>query len=651
MRHRLIPVFFLMLLTLSASLSFAQPKPMKWGSVPIEDLKMTGYAADSNALAVVLGEYGEYEMGPNAEVIVDYHIRVKLLSETAYNDWATVVLTQYKDARYRNIEGHTIVLDGRGKKVKHKLGKKSVFKEKVSDDVERIRFTLPALEPGAVIEYRYKYIANSNVILPEWTFQHSEPTRWSELRTNISHYYHYVSIGTVRQYHIREESETTFDGYSAKIDRWVLKDVPALREEPFITTMKDYRKKLILQLSHYYTNSGFTSYLRTWPELAADLRGRSYFGKATRGQKLKQLTSMVTDRYATPDEKVRAIHTYVRKNHVWNGESRLWPDGGLDDILKTPSVSNAGQALIMISMLREAGFDANPVLISTREHGRAKQTYPVLNQFDYLITHAKWGDQSFLLDATQPNVPYSMLPEDALNSVGWMVTASDNEWIPVKPKVKHQQLNSLAGRLNEDGSVTFSLNSSSAGYKALEMRDEFHEMEDDEFVRTHVLVEEDLYSLSDIQYAGIDSLEKTIQVKANLHVDQLGMQAGEMIYFNPHLITDFGDNPFKAEKRTLPVDFGFPRDYVFSMRLELPDSYEVVELPADLSFRLPLKGGAFRRSIQRQGNTLILQSRFTISQATYTPDRYQDLKMMFDRVIAAQSDQIVLRQVSLASNN
>ena len=60
---------------------------------------MTTFEADTNAHAVVLGELGEVEVDVRGRVMYNYHIRVKLLSEAAYDDWGAFYI-RYWDGDY-----------------------------------------------------------------------------------------------------------------------------------------------------------------------------------------------------------------------------------------------------------------------------------------------------------------------------------------------------------------------------------------------------------------------------------------------------------------------------------------------------------------------------------------------------------------------
>lgn len=632
--------------------AYGQDKPMKWGKVNMEDLQMSDYAADTNATAVILGEFGELEVLQTGEVEYNYHVRVKLLSEAAYDAWGTYSLfynTGKYGSRIRNVEGNTFVIGSNGKSVRHKLGKKSIFKEKLDGQYEQLRFTLPALEPGAVVEFRYKMISDSPVNLPDWDFQHSEPTRWSELRTDFSDYYNYVRVSNIFKYTIQESTPNV--GMRSTSHRWALNDVPALREEPFVTTVEDYRLKIEFQLASYYTNVGMTNFMRSWEELAEELRSISEFGRAFKPTKdIKKLSEEITQGKTSNKDKMIAIYNYVHDNHIWDGGYDYVPERNMKDVLKTSRASNAEQVVMMVSMLRAAGVEANPVLISTRQHGKVKKEYPLFTQFNYLIAHVKAGGEDFLLDATEEKSPYNMLPKRALNGFGWMVAKDKNEWIPVSTKAKYTQLNSLVGTLSADGSFSFDLTSSNSGYRAFELRNELDELDERQFVQEKIIDKTGGFDLQDITITNVDSLMKPLNVEAKVNIDNFGMVAGDFIYVSPHAVNTWEENPLRLPERTFPVDFGFARDYIYTLRLQLPEGYALHEQPNDVNYRLPLKGGAFRRQFQTEGSVLVVQSRLTLANSRYSPKVYQNLREMYDKVIAAQADQIVLKKITDAGH-
>ena len=474
------------------STATAQSGQIKWGDVPLSDLQMTSFEPDTNAHAVILGEMGEVEVDVRGNVTFDYHIRVKLLSEAAYDDWGTYSIP-YWDGEYSQrvskVQGHTFVLDDRGKAVKHKLGKKEVFKEKISDKWKQLRFTLPALEPGAVVEYRFTMTTENPVFLPDWDFQHSEPTMWSEYKATIAQNFGYVQVHNVPYFSVDEEIEITGPEGNSNQYRWVINDMPALREEPYITTLEDYKAKIEFQLSKYVFPGGpVQNYLSTWEELAEELRQDAEFGGALKGtKKIRNLAQALTAGVEDPREKLMLIHDYVRSNITWDGKFTYYASDRLDKVVEAGSGSIADQTMILIAMLRSVGIEAYPVLLSTRSHGAVTRLYPLLTQFNYLVAHVNVRGKEYLVDSTDPMAPVGLLPLHAISGAGWLISDAGTQWVPVKSSFKYVNLVKMEGEIDEHGRLSGKLTASSDGYGALEIRNAIAEAGETEAITNEII--------------------------------------------------------------------------------------------------------------------------------------------------------------------
>src|SRR5690606_38156787 len=105
------------------------------------------------------------------------------------------------------------------------------------------------------------------------------------------------------------------------------------------------------------------------------------------------------------------------------------------------------------AMLQEAGLDADPVLVSTREHGKVYKGTPMLNKFNYVIAHVNLGGKSVLLDATDPLLPAGMLPMRSLNGEGRLIKSGTDQWIALKPSDKYQRVYTGNLTIHESGKM------------------------------------------------------------------------------------------------------------------------------------------------------------------------------------------------------
>ncbi|MEM8598527.1 MAG: hypothetical protein AAGF99_01290 [Bacteroidota bacterium] len=121
-------------------------------------------------------------------------------------------------------------------------------------------------------------------------------------------------------------------------------------------------------------------------------------------------------------------------------------------------------------MLREADIEAQPVLISTRDHGLRQMAYPLVSQFNYVVALAETDGSGVWLDATDPMRPLGMLPEDALTGIGWVPDKDDMRWLQVNPAERATRVVNFEANLDEAGTLTAALRIRAEGYDAVCMR-------------------------------------------------------------------------------------------------------------------------------------------------------------------------------------
>jgi hypothetical protein len=70
--------------------------------------------------------------------------------------------------------------------------------------------------------------------------------------------------------------------------------------------------------------------------------------------------------------------------------------------------------LLLTAMLRYAGLEAYPVILSTTEHGYALEMFPMIRNFNYVITQLKLPGKNMYLDASYPTMAFGRLAPDCL---------------------------------------------------------------------------------------------------------------------------------------------------------------------------------------------------------------------------------------------
>ncbi len=179
------------LLWLVSGSLFAQTSPdrFRFGKVDKEDLELESCSFDPEADAMILGEKADLHFVYVNEVgfkyVYEYQVRIKVLNPDGL-DYANVELRLYgADMTAReevsDLKGFTYNLED-GSVEKEKLDRGAMFEEQISEHWTAHRFTMPRVQVGSVIEYRYSIMSDFLENLRSWEYQREIPVRFSEVK-------------------------------------------------------------------------------------------------------------------------------------------------------------------------------------------------------------------------------------------------------------------------------------------------------------------------------------------------------------------------------------------------------------------------------------------------------------------------------------
>lgn len=628
---------------------------MTWGEIPKEHLTMKTYPADTNANALILCEYAVATADDDYEITFSYHGRVKILNKEGCS-WGTIVLNSYDKNEVYDIEGTTYVPDANGNVKKYELESSSIFKEKVDSDTKRFRFTLPQLSPGCVIEWRYSRKIENPIYLPSWTFQNSEPTLWSEYRVYIPYLLVYNSVLrsffplAINEHRPIEETRITIrGGESVKFGygRYAMRNIPAMREEPYMTTLRDYTSQLFFQLEKiYFKDGGSEQILKTWEDVVQKLMDNSYFGKRLDGTRtIRNKTEELTKNIIDPEKRIQVIYNYVRNSFLWNHESTLWVDRDLDDVFEAKSGTSGEINAMLIAMLSKAGLTVQPVLLSTRSNGRIQTLFPILRQFNYSLTRVVLNGKNIFLDATDRFRPMNLLPERVLNNDAMAIAGQKPEWITLASKVSGKKTTTMRITINPDsGLVQGSFQRCYQGYYALSEREDLADQKEEKYLKSELNSDVLAMNVLSSSIQNRDSIDEPFIVKATFTCPSALQSAQDFLMINPMLFDQMRTNPFKSLERHFPIDYAFPRTTEYSIEITIPVGYEIKDTLRTISFYLPKVAGHYSRSFSRHDSIITITTKFEITNPVIEDTYYPALRSCYDNIVAAEKEILLLQK-------
>lgn len=650
-----------------------------FGKVSKEELQEKFNPMDSSANATYLYKYRrtyfDYSQEEGFQLVTEIQERVKIYNQEGF-DYATKAIKLYKsggeEESISGLKAYTYNLEN-GKITKTKLGKAGIFNAEVSKFLDEKKFTMQDIKQGSVIEYKYKVYSPFTTNIDEFVFQYSIPVKklkaeleipeYFSFKNNMKGYLRVVPKKTSRNGTITFVNKTRSGGgglnsspvqtsysnskidYLKHIDQYLLSDVPALKEEPYVNNMDNYCAAAKYELSYTkFPNSPIKHFSTSWEDVVKTIYKSSSFGdelkKTSYFQKeIDELIGSISD----TQKRIDLIFNHVKNSVNWNGYYGYFVDEGVKKAYKEHTGNVADINLMLTSMLNYAGINAYPVLVSTRKNG--VPLFPTREGYNYVVTYVKTSDSAFLLDATSKYSYPNLLPFRALNWQGRIITEHGNSTlIDLYPKTISKDIYGMMVSLDENGTIKGKCRNIKSNYIALYFRKDFNSKSEDDYLND-LENKYDGIEISDFELKNNTDLSKSIMESFTFEKENQADIIGEKIYFSPLFFMRMGENPFKLENREFPVDFGYPYETKYQFSISLPEGYRVESFPEPEAFKMADNLGLFSYNITNTDNTLQVIVSSKINSSIIAPQYYEALKSYFSMIVKKEADQVVLTRI------
>ena len=648
----------------------------KFGKISKEELQEKFNPLDSSASATYLYKYRktffEYNQSTGFELVTEVHERVKIYNQEGFN-YATKAISLYKSSssqeKVTGLKAYTYNLtDGKMEGVK--LKKSGIFKTEKSKFRKETKFTMPNIKEGSIVEYEYKIRSPFYQNIDEFQFQHAIPIKKLEAEFQAPEYYNFkmnlkgflpITPKTEKRsdkisFRNKHRSEakgsvtphtsTTYSysdlEFTKTVSTYNLENIPALKEEPYVNNIDNYRSSVKYELSYVkLPNSPIKHYSTTWEDVVQTIYKSSNFGaELNKSGYYKNDIDALISTVSDPSKKIALIFDFVKSKVKWNEYYGKYTSDGVKKAYKEQVGNVAEINLMLTSMLRYAGLNANPVLVSTRDNGIP--LFPTREGYNYVISCVELPTGKVLLDATNKYGSPNILPYTALNWEGRIIKKNGtSSLINLYPKENSKRTTLMLVNLSEDGSIKGSIRSVKTNHSALSYRNRYNNTDENDFLEK-LENKYDGLEVSDFKVNNLVDLTKPIIEIYKFAIDNQADIIGDKIYFSPLFFLKSKENPFKLEKREFPVDFGYPSTSLYRLTISLPEGYKVESLPKAEAFALPENFGLFKYNLSHNESAIQLVIESKINTPIISSMHYDTLKAYFNKLIEKENEQIVL---------
>lgn len=647
---------------------FSQDHSLIFGQLSEKDKALSTYVKDKDAEAIVLFDIGEAYFSESQRGGYDIRFtrtrRIKIL-DNAGLDYAEVSIPMYVEnealrERVTSIEAFTYNMKD-GQVQRYMLSANGVFEEKYRDRYRRKKFTFPKVQAGSIIEYRYVLETPFMFNLPDWEFQDKIPTMHSEYTVKMIPFYEYSfiaqGIGKFTEQSSRPDSKIREYGnvtksyganigngieFSDMIHKYVMKDVPAFRDETYITSVNDYIMKIDFQLARInYPNGTTKDIITTWEEMVESYKKSDHFGKyLTRSKKeaAKYLKSHPEIAGMALEEKARVLVNHVKSTYEWDGFYLKYARKSPKEFQEQLNGSSSEINLYLAALLTAAGIEATPVLVSTREHGRVHVNYPYEHFFNHVLVLVKTPSEEFLADASDNWIAYNRIPPECMNGKGLLIGEDGVQWIPISDKLLSKDQIDLELEIDPTSvSAQVKLKQTASEYEGYQYRSVFNNNKED---LEEYLEKQGLEETRNIETQNYTQTTEpyTIEVEGSADLEMLENQ----LIVQPFLQFPISTNPLTQERRSYPIDMIYANETAFKTSINIPEGYKVIAIPEDFKtdnamMKLVLESKA-------DGGQIVLQGSYTFKKPVYSPKEYVMMKYYMDYIIEKFNEPVVVEK-------
>jgi len=360
--------------------------------------------------ALILFCNEKIEVTPQNNQVSTLHYIIKILNERGKEDFSESHIDY--DSTYETVEleyARTIKPDGTVAEVgtRHIRDVSKYLNFPLYSNARVYIISFPEITEGSSIEYKIKIhrnqLINKKDFIVSYPLQAQEPIIAADLSIILPRQRNlYIKILNDKYNdfgaNLKPEIQSQQDRL---IYSWQFKNIPQIIPESNMPQSVEINPTMLVS-----TFSSWQEIYNWWWKLSQD----KIKAEASIKDKVRELIS----NQSSEEAKIKAIYNFcaqkIRYVAVEYGQAGYEPHSA-QDIFKNKYGDCKDQAILLVTMLKEAGFLAWPVLIPTKECYNLNENFPSV-LFDHCIAAVSVKDKIIFVDPTAETCSFGDLPAD-----------------------------------------------------------------------------------------------------------------------------------------------------------------------------------------------------------------------------------------------
>lgn len=639
LRFVLVVLFFGSIILIQGPLAWAGED---WLPITPEELKMTSEPKAPGAQAICL--YRQVDRDDLA-LRENIYYRIKIFTEEG-RKYANIEIPfvngsgNIKDIKARTIHPDGTIVNFEGKPYERMIVKAKGFKFLAKT------FTIPDVQAGSILEYRFTRS------LPFYTFNSS----WilsDELFTKRAKFSFRRSRSLALQW---SWPRGLPDGTNPPVDdhgviRLEAQDIPAFQIEDYMPPQQEMK---------YRVDFNYEYDLEKDPDKFWQAQAKWFYGGISsftdKHKAMQEALAQIIMPGDAPDQKLRKIYARcqkvrntsfeINKTEQEQQREKVKNIASVEDVWKHGYGNRAEISWLFLALVRAAGFDATPVLISTRDQHFFKPKLMNPHDLNNSVVLVKQDGNDLYLDPGTPFTPFGLLPWYETAVPGLRVEKDGGTWIRTTvPDLTASGIERTAVlQLNESGSLEGRVTVIYKGLSALWRR--IDERGEDEVQRKRFL-EDDLKGSiplsAEVELTNTPdwaSSSNSLVAEFHINVPSWTSAAGHRSLMQAEVFGANEKHTFEGATRVHPIVFEYPFTDIDDVAISVPPNWHVENLPS--AKLLDYKNCTYGFNSETKQGAIHLNRKLMLNLAIVDAANYGLLRTFYQSVRTGDEQQIVL---------
>ncbi len=505
------------------------------------------------------------------------------------------------------------------------------------DDVKKMSFNYPSIEPGAVGTLDVSWVNKDAHLLPSHYFKSYLPVLNSELKLTVANgiviRYQKMGLDTANILVTIEKGKRNTI-YSFKYKNCIADkgygDAPGYAW---------FSPHVVFSIDSYKDSQGKTiSYLAN----ADDLYNLNYsYIKSLNSEvspQVKRTTDSLTANLKTPEDKARKIYNWVQQNIKYvafeDGMGGFIPREALL-VCNRRFGDCKDMSSILTQMMNIAGIEAHYTWIGTRDLPYKFSTTPLPMVSNHMICTIKLNGKYIFLDGTDPTCVFGV-PAGHIQDKEAMIAINAKEYkiatVPTAEKNQNILVDTTWVDIVPTG-IKGKIKQNLYGYFASDAHAKlmyWGEKDLNEHMKGELSRGSNKFSLDTF------AIEKKpvanhVAWQGSFSMPGYTTKVGDEYYLNLNFFRLFESSKIEVSKRNVPIayDFKYVKKYVTI--LNLPKGYQLTHIPKGQSYH---EGNmSFSLSYEQKNNQLFFIQEYTNNELMLTQDQFEAWNKMLDHLL------------------